>query len=141
MQTFRRTTPLLLTVLFLAFSAYQLALTLSSGAWKNPSDEMVTKWEDHVQALRDAIPSDVTQVGYVDDAALSGDASRMDVNEFQLMQYSIAPVALDNGIGHPWIIGNFDNDSDLETWLTDTIGVHEVQNFGFGLYLIHDLEN
>lgn len=102
---------------------------------------MVTKWEDHVQALKDALPSGLTQIGYMDDSAINGDAAAFDINEFQLMQYSIAPIALDNGIGHAWIIGNFEDDTNLEAWLPDTIGAHEVQSFGFGLYLIHDLEN
>jgi hypothetical protein len=141
MQSLRKSAPLVLAVLFLLFAAYQLVSTLSSDAWNNPSDEMVTKWEDHVQALKDALPSDLTQIGYMDDSAISGDVAAFDINEFQLMQYSIAPIALDNGIGHSWIIGNFEDDTNLEAWLTDTIGAHEVQSFGFGLYLIHDLEN
>lgn len=84
---------------------------------------------------------DVTQVGYVDDAALSGDASKLDVNEFQLMQYSVAPVAIDSGLNHEWIIGNFNEDDGLEVWLDANLGIYELQEFGFGLYIIHDLEN
>ena len=120
---------------------YQFVATLSAGEWRNSSDEMVTKWEDHVQALREALPSGVSQVGYVDDAALNGDMSLLDVDEFQLMQYSVAPVAIDSGLGPEWIIGNFNDDENLEAWLTEQIGVYELQGFGFGLYLIHDVEN
>jgi len=141
MTNIRKFMPLILAVLSLAFAAYQVALTIASGEWRNPSDEMVSKWEDRLQALREALPSGQTQVGYVDDAALSGDPSQLDGNEFQLMQYSLAPVALQNGLEQEWIIGNFRSDENLEAWLTEQLGAYELQGFGFGLYLIHDVEN
>ncbi|MCQ3937419.1 MAG: hypothetical protein DPW18_10290 [Chloroflexi bacterium] len=133
--------PLAFAVLFTVFAARHFALTYSSGEWKNPSDEMVTKWEDHVRALREALPRDVNQAGYVDDSIVSGNPKSLDGNEFQLMQYSVAPVALEIGIGQEWIIGNFADDVDFRSWLDEQIGAHEVQGFGFGLYLIHDLED
>jgi hypothetical protein len=141
MKSIRSYVPLTLALVSLVFAAYQFALTFSSGEWRNSSDEMVSKWEDRLQALREALPPGVSQVGYVDDAALLGDASSLDVNEFQLMQYSVAPVALQLGVKQEWIIGNFNEDEGLETWLNEKIGQHETQGFGFGLYLIHDLEN
>ena len=141
MTIIRKHTPLILAILSLALAGYQFALTVSSGAWRNPSNEMVTKWEDHVQALRDALPSGLTEIGYMDDSTISGDISAFDVNEFQLMQYSVAPVALQAGIEHEWVIGNVNNANDLEPWLTEQMGAHEVQSFGFGLYLIRDVEN
>lgn len=100
---------------------------------------MVTKWEDRLQALREALPDGVTKVGYVDDASLSGDMSQLDANEFQLMQYSVAPVSIQMGYGQEWIIGNFNNDDNLNAWLIGHLGAHEIQEFGFGLYLIHDI--
>ncbi|MBI3165333.1 MAG: hypothetical protein HYZ24_11680 [Chloroflexi bacterium] len=141
MSLMRRFTPLFLAALFLAFGIYHFALTYSSGEWKNPSGEMVTKWEDRLQVLREAIPSEVRVAGYVDDSFLSGDPSQVDVNEFQLMQYSVAPVAIQYGTDYEWIIGNFSDDEVLETRLAEALGAYELQGFGFGLYLIHDLEN
>ena len=141
MQSVRRSVPFALAIFFLVFSAYRFMADLSAGEWRNSSDEMVTKWEDHVQALREALPSGVTQIGYMDASTVNGDSASFDVNEFQLMQYSLAPVTLDNRLDHEWIIGNFGKDTDFESWLTGNIGAHEVQGFGFGLYLIHDLEN
>lgn len=141
MTIIRKYAPLTLAIFSLAMAGYQFALTISSGVWRNSSDEMVTKWEDHVQALRDALPSGLTQIGYMDDSTLSGDAASFDVNEFQLMQYSVAPIALQPGIDHEWAIGNVNNADGLETWLTEQMGAHEVQSFGFGLYLIHNVEN
>ncbi len=137
----RKWMPLVFAVLSLAFAVYQVALTIVSSEWRNPSDEMVSKWEDRLPALREALPSGLTQVGYVDDSALSGDPSQLDGNEFQLMQYSLAPVALQNGIKQEWIVGNFRSDENLEGWLTEQLGAYELQSFGFGLYLIHDVEN
>lgn len=102
---------------------------------------MVSKWEERIQPLREALPDGVAQVGYVDDAALRGDSSLLDVNEFQLMQYSVAPAAMDLGMNHEWIIGNFNDDENLEAWLTEQIGAYELQGFGFGVYLIHDVKN
>ena len=141
MTIIRKYTPLFLAILSLALAGYQFALTVSSGAWRNPSNEMVTKWEGHVQALCDALPPGLTEIGYMDDSTISGDVSAFDVNEFQLMQYSVAPVALQAGIEHEWVIGNVNNANDLEPWLTEQMGAHEVQSFGFGLYLIRDVEN
>ena len=141
MMIIRKYTPLVLAILFLAFAGYQLAWTFSSSEWRNSSDEMVSKWEERLHALREALPSGVSQVGYVDDSFLVGDLSQLDVNEFQLMQYSVAPVAIQAGVDYEWIIGNFNDDENLEAWLSEQLGVYELQGFGFGLYLIHDVEN
>jgi len=122
-------------------AVYQFTSTLSAGEWKKPSEEMVSKWEDRLQALREALPNGVSQVGYVDDAALSGDPASFDASEFQLMQYSVAPVAIDSRLNHEWIIGNFNEDEGLDAWLAVHLGAYELQKFGFGLYLIHDVEN
>ena len=141
MTLLRKSVPFALVVLSLGMALYQFIETFSAGEWRNSSEEMVSKWESRIQVLREALPADVTQVGYVDDAALNGDASLLDVNEFQLMQYSVAPIAIDSGLKHEWIIGNFNEDGNLEPWLAGQIGEYELQGFGFGLYLIHDLEN
>jgi hypothetical protein len=141
MTLLRKSIPFVLAALSLGMAIYQFAVTLSTGEWRNSSEEMVSKWEERIQSLREALPDGVTQVGYVDDAALRGEASLFDANEFQLMQYSVAPAAMDSGMNHEWIIGNFNDDANLEAWLTEQIGSYELQGFGFGLYLIHDAEN
>lgn len=138
MQIIRKSAPLTFAVLFLVFAIYQFALTFSSGEWKNPSAEMVAKWEDRLQVLREAMPAEVHVVGYVDDSFLSGDPSQLDANEFQLMQYSVAPVAIQTGTDYEWIIGNFSDDETLEARLAEELGAYEIQGFGFGLYLIHN---
>ena len=130
-----------MAVLSLVLAIYQFSKTYSSGEWRNPSDEMVTKWEEHARALREALPSGVDQFGYADDSTVRGDQALFDLNEFFLMQYSLAPAVLQIGTKQEWIIGNFNNDAGLEAWLAETIGAHETQSFGFGLYLIQDLED
>lgn len=140
MAFIRKSTPFALAILSLALAIHQFATAYFSAEWRNSSDEMVTKWEDRVRALREALPKDATQVGYMDDSALNGDPSLLDVNEFQLMQYSVAPVAIDSGTNHEWIIGNFNDTENLETRLDEKLGTHEILGFGFGLYLIRDLD-
>ena len=141
MPIIRKYTPLVLAILCLVIAGYHFALTTSSGEWRNSSDEMVSKWEERIQVLGEALPAGVTQVGYIDDAAISEDPALFDANEFQLMQYSVAPVAIDSKMKHEWIIGNLNDDKNLEAWLTEQLGAYELQGFGFGLYLIHDVEN
>ena len=141
MRFIRKSTPFLLAVLSLVLAVYQFSKTYSSGEWRNPSNKMVTKWEEHARALREALPSGVDQFGYADDSMVSGDQALFDLNEFFLMQYSLAPAVLQIGTEQEWIIGNFNNDAGLETWLDETIGAHETQSFGFGLHLIQDLDD
>ncbi|MFN8432377.1 MAG: hypothetical protein U0V18_00040 [Anaerolineales bacterium] len=141
MISLRKLVPFVLVAMSLAMAIYQFAVSFSAGEWRNSSDEMVSKWEERIQSLCEALPVDVTQVGYIDDAAISDDPALFDANEFQLMQYSVAPVAIDSEKRHEWTIGNFNDDANLETWLTEQIGAYELQGFGFGLYLIHDVEN
>lgn len=141
MPSIRKSTPFLLAILSLSLAVYQLFSAYASSEFQNRGNEMVSKWEERIRALREALPEDATQVGYIDDAALGGDPSLLDVNEFQLMQYSVAPVAIDLGTDHEWIIGNFNDDKDLEPWLAAQFGEFELQSFGFGLYLIHAVGN
>lgn len=141
MTSLRKSIPFVLIALSLGMAIYQFATTFIAGEWRNSSEEMVSKWEERIQSLHEALPADVIQVGYIDDSVLKNDPALFDANEFQLMQYSVAPAAMDSGMNHEWIIGNFNDDTNLETWLTDQIGAYELQSFGFGVYLIHDVEN
>ncbi len=141
MTSLRKSIPFILIALLLGMAIYQFAATFIAGEWRNSSEEMVSKWEERIQPLYEALPVGVTQVGYIDDSALNNDPTLFDADEFQLMQYSVAPVAIDSERRHEWIIGNFNDDANLETWLTEQIGAYELQGFGFGLYLIHDVEN
>lgn len=141
MSRIRKSVPPAFVLLFIFFAVSQLATVLITGEWKNPSGEMVAKWEDHVRALRGALPSGVDRVGYIDDSMISADAASFDGSEFQLMQYSLAPVALQIGSGREWIVGNFRDGGGLEAWLAGQIGTYEIREFGFGLYLIHNVGN
>jgi len=137
----RKITPIVLAVLSLATAVNQLTSTYFSGEWKNQTEEMVSKWDDRIQPLQEALPSGLEQVGYMDNSIISGDSASFDVHEFQLMQYSLAPIPLQMGIDQEWIVGNFNDDGSIEPWLDEHFGTYDIQGFGFGLYLIHDLEN
>jgi len=137
MKTLRNFAPFTLAVASIVLAAFQFSQVYNSNEWKTPSEEMVSTWENHVQSLREAIPSDVYQAGYMDKSMLGEGSDSLDVNEFQLMQYSLAPILLKMGAGEPWIIGNFDRNTDFHPWLDSQEGRYEVQSFGFGLYLIH----
>ncbi len=101
---------------------------------------MVAQWDARLQPLRDALPSGLDRVGYLDKAIILDRLELFDGEEFFLMQYSVAPIALEIGIRQPWIIANFDRDTDFQGWLDERIERYEIQSFGFGLYLIHRLE-
>lgn len=127
---------LLLSVFIIGIRAYR---NITNFKTINLSDD-VMKWEPRIQPLRDSLPKDIDQIGYLDQSFIIKDIAPFDHEEFYLMQYSIAPVALEIGFEQPWIIGNFDDDADLQSWLDENIGWYEIRSFGFGLYLIHKLD-
>lgn len=101
---------------------------------------MVAKWDERIQPLRQFLPPGTTLVGYLDKSMIDKKTAVFDGEEFFLMQYSIAPVVLHLGFKQPWIIGNFDKDTKFRPWLNSRIKNYEVQSFGAGLYLIHNLD-
>lgn len=101
---------------------------------------MVTRWDDRIQPLRDALPPGLDQAGYVDKSTILGNPNEFDLEEFLLMQYSIAPVVLTTGTNEEWIICNVEGGINLQNWLDTHISEYEIQGFGFGLYLVHVLE-
>ncbi|NOH01680.1 MAG: hypothetical protein HND47_06820 [Chloroflexi bacterium] len=140
MKFIRKHASLALAILSIAAVGYRLFQSFLSREWDNPQDEMVARWDERLQPLREALPSGLDQIGYVDTSMVTGDPSAFDGEEFFLMQYSVAPVALDVGVRQEWIIGNFNNDVDFRGWLETRVGKYEIQSFGFGLYLIHKLD-
>lgn len=108
--------------------------------WNGPKVEMVTRWEDRIQPLRDALPPGLDRAGYVDKSIILERPIEFDLEEFLLMQYSVAPVVLHSGINEEWIICNVESGINLQGWLDANISEYEIQGFGFGLYLIHILD-
>lgn len=118
------------------FFFYQLPTLVSA----NAATDMVSEWDEHMKPVRKALPSNVLVAGYLEASNIVVQPVRYDDAEFFMTQYSLAPVALIKGTDHEWIVGNFGNAlslSDISTWLDQRIPQYEIQEFGFGIYLIH----
>jgi hypothetical protein len=135
--------PIVLAVLSIGMAGYKIFEGILARPWSDPSREMVSTWDGRIQPLREFLPAEVTQVGYLEKSMISGQRDifeGFDGEEFFLMQYSLAPIALELGIDQPWIVGNFDNKTEFRPWLDENLGTYEIQNFGYSLYLIHKLD-
>jgi hypothetical protein len=143
MKRIRSYAPMILAILSIGIAGYKTFEDILARPWADPAAQMIPTWEKRIQSIRDFLPPEVTIVGYVEKSMVTAQADispAFDSEEFFLMQYSLAPVVLDLGIEQPWIVGNFDNDTDFRPWLDENIGNYEIQNFGYSLYLIHKLE-
>lgn len=105
--------------------------------------DKVSPWEERTKRIQGALPQDVYQIGYLERADVPGVVARHDDREFFIVQYGMAPVVVSPGFGWEWTIGNFGNSVPLDAiqlWLDEELGSHDLQDLGFGIYLIHDLE-
>jgi len=102
------------------------------------STDTVSKWEERVRPVLKHIPDDVHVIGYIADWDLPGiDYNLIDQeNEYTFTQYALAPRAVQPGLEHEWIIGNFTN-KDFRIWLDQNLSDYEIIELGFGIYLIH----
>jgi hypothetical protein len=100
---------------------------------------MITDWDMHMRLVKAAIPSEVSVAGYLENADLKGSTSVQDFAEFFLTQYGLAPVILQKGSDPEWIVGNFGHTlTKVELSVLDRmLGPHTIQDFGFGIYLLH----
>ncbi|HEY2981396.1 MAG TPA: hypothetical protein VGJ22_09470 [Anaerolineales bacterium] len=140
MRLIKRGFPYLLALVALLASGSHLQHTI---LFFDPANDMVSGWEEHTKLIRGALPADVYEAGYLEEADLPDSPALHDPAEFFLTQYGIAPVVLVEGFGPEWIIGNFGGASivSIEPWLKEQIGEYTIQNLGFGIYVIHDIEN
>lgn len=135
--------PIILAVLSIGMAGYKVVEDILARTWADSSSQVIANWDGKIQAIREFLPQDITIVGYLEKSMINGQVdifAGFDGEEFFLMQYSMAPVVLDPGVNQPWIVGNFDNDTDFHPWLDENLGNYEIQNFGYSLYLIHKLE-
>jgi hypothetical protein len=90
----------------------------------------VTRWENRLAELRTHIPSGVDRIGYL--------ASDPEHIEFYLTQYIVIPAVLERGIAPDWIIVNYQGKS-IQLVLKKQLDLdkYAVENFGYGLYLVH----
>jgi len=136
MHKIRRALALLIAVASLASALTNLAQIIA-----HPQSDEVSAWEERLQPLREAIPSEVRNAGYLDDSDIPGGGQKFDTDEFHLAQYSLAPVLLSRDPTQAWLVGNFAAATEVSPSLEKLLGKHEIQNFGFGWYLIHNLAN
>jgi len=104
-------------------------------------DSGAEAWEQRMKPVKRALPADVWQVGYISDLDLVTDLIEQqfftELDEFPLTMYSMAPRLVSRGLNFEWIIGNFTN-PDFEKFLDENLpNGYELQNLGFGIYLVH----
>ncbi len=140
MNRLRLIFPYALAMLCIVSGGIQLFTNLRESGLSSTPTDMVSPWEEHIEPLRQALSPDVYAAGYLDASDVPGSLEPVDDAELGLSQYALAPMALRHGPGGPWIIGNFGGSASLKTirpWLARTLGEFTIQDFGFGLYLIH----
>lgn len=127
------------------FVIFGLSVALRNGLgvrakWNAEAESIdsVSKWEERVKPVLKHLPRDVTVVGYTADWDLPDVKYNVidQENEYTFTQYALAPRAVQPGLDHEWIIGNFTN-KDFRIWLDQHISSYEIIEFGFGIYLIH----
>ena len=105
---------------------------------ESTSIDPVSKWEERIQPVLKHLPDDVSVIGYIADWDLPDTEYNVidQENEYTFTQYALAPRAVQPGLEHEWIIGNFTN-KDFRAWLDQNLSSYEITEFGFGIYLIH----
>jgi hypothetical protein len=94
--------------------------------------DSVTRWEERMQSLREALPPSVREVGYLSDNEITAI-----VQEYVLTQYALAPVVVRRSAELEWIVGNF-TQPDFQDVLEQKIpSDFTIQKIGAGIYLIH----
>ena len=120
---------------------FSLFVTINNGmaARGNPSSgDSVSKWEKRVKPVLDRIPGNTKVLGYVADWDIPNAEYEIidQETEYTLTQYALAPRAVQPGLDHEWIIGNFTKPG-FEDWLNQNLPSYEISELGFGIYLIH----
>jgi hypothetical protein len=122
---------------------FSLFVTINNGlaARGNPypsSGDSVSKWEKRFKPVLDRVPGNTKVLGYVADWDIPNAEYEIidQETEYTLTQYALAPRAVQPGLDHEWIIGNFTKPG-FEDWLNQNLPSYEISELGFGIYLIH----
>jgi hypothetical protein len=89
----------------------------------------VTRWENRLTKLKSQIPVDSGVVGYI-----SSDSQYI---EYYLTQYAIIPHVLLRSAKPKWIIANYNGKSIQQVLQNLGIKNYSLDDYGYGLYLIH----
>ena len=136
----KRFLPFVLAALLLISSGRLLLKGLTSFNASNVSHDAVSSWDVHMRSVAAALPPGVHVVGYLEDKNLDATLPGPDLAEFFLTQYGLAPVVVQAGADHDWIVGNFGGalaQTKIRSALDRTLGSYTMQDFGFGVHLIH----
>lgn len=136
----RRYFPFLLTAILLLSAGWHLPTILRSFKVAEVSNDPATAWDAHMRMVADALPSDVSGVGYLDSSDLDPSIHRAVSPEFYLTQYGLAPTVVYTGADHDWIVGNFGKTltpREIRNALNQKLGSYSIQDYGSGIYLIH----
>ena len=134
-----RAAAIFLITLFSLFTALRNGFAVRA-KWNAEAESIdsVSKWEERVKPVLNHLPSNVAVIGYTADWDLPNITYNVidQENEYTFTQYALAPRAVQPGLDHEWIIGNFTN-KDFRIWLDQHLPSYEIIELGFGIYLIH----
>ena len=134
-----RVAAIFILVTFSIFVAFRTGVQIRA-KWiaERTSIDTVSKWEERIKTVLKHLPDDVNVIGYIADWDLPDTEYNVidQENEYTFTQYALAPRAVQLGLEHEWIIGNFTN-KDFRVWLDQNLASYEIIELGFGIYLIH----
>ncbi len=138
----RRWMPLLLGAICL-YSGFLNVLNIRA-SWdpKRVLNDPVTMWDQkRIGKMRSDIPLQRGIVGYVADWDIPGASwGLIDQDaEYTLTQYALAPLIVQRGLNHEWIVGNALNPR-FEDWLAENLQHYTVAKYPGGIFLIHRLD-
>lgn len=128
-----------ISLLILFALASNIGLYKSLYVYRRPpiGGDFITQYEKRFEELKkDLLPK--STVGYITDIPIDQVLSLTHpeaMEAFYLAQYSLAPVATENGITHPLVLGNFHSAHNIEGILSDH-GLMVQKNYGNGIFLL-----
>jgi hypothetical protein len=140
----RRISVITLVALSLLMNIYYFFVEAQNWHSQSTTQNQVSKWEYHLQSVRNTLPVGTKYVGYVADWDLPGaiNTSKQQYTahtEYTLTRYALAPIIVRRGVNYDWIIGNFSS-SNFKNWLKTSIGPYKIQDLGFRIYLIQRIK-
>lgn len=109
----------------------QMCASTAREPWRIGGDE-VTRHEQRLAKLREALPPGESAVGYVSDRQVTP-ADMAALKEFVLTVYALTPVRVDLDIRHRYVVGSF---GDGQPRRPDGTRLVVLEDFGDGVYLL-----
>ncbi len=103
------------------------------------AQDSVTGWEQRVSRIR--LPANVgNEVGYLADWDIDPGYDPIGQDEeYVLTQYALAPLIVKRGDANEWIVANLTRPG-ADDWLRERFRNAKIHYYGWGIYLIHKLE-